>query len=68
MSSRLGPSGAGSPRRRGAGRSGGGGAVMAAAAAAGVGSPADKERYRGHGLFGVGSFVNSFGYMSLRAR
>lgn len=35
-----------------------------AAAAAGVASPADKERYRGHCLFGVGSFVDSFVYMS----
>lgn len=41
---------------------------MAAAAAASVASPSDKERYRGHGLFGVGSFVGSFVYMSLRAK
>lgn len=48
------PLGAGPLRRRGAGRGRGGTAVMAAAA--GAASPADKERYREHGLFGVGSF------------
>lgn len=38
------------------------------AAAAGAASPADKERYRGHGWFGVRSFVGSFVYVSFRAR
>lgn len=67
MNSRIGPLGAGPLRHRGAERGGGGAAVMAAAAAA-VASPADKERYRGHGLFVVGSFVGSFVYMSLWAK
>lgn len=66
MESHIALLGAGPPHRRDARWGGEGATVMAAAA--GAASPADKERYRGHGFCAVGSLVGSFAYVSLKVR